>query len=75
MIRDRWRFIITCNKIHLDKVKDGIKYAYAKGRINEQHYKFLIEKISDSTNKRLINDKLPSGLASKPTAQILRHTA
>jgi uncharacterized membrane protein len=34
----------------LDKVKDDIKDAYAKGKITEQHYKLLNEKISDSKN-------------------------
>jgi uncharacterized membrane protein len=36
------------NGIILDKVKDTIKDAYAKGRISEQHYQLLNEKICDS---------------------------
>jgi len=39
------------DKISLYKVIDNISDAYAKGKINEQHYKLLIEKISDSKNK------------------------
>jgi YVTN family beta-propeller protein len=44
------------NGIALDKVKDDIKDAYAKGKISEQHYKLLNEKISDSKNNRQYNN-------------------
>jgi hypothetical protein len=37
----------------LDDVKETIKDAYAKGKLNEQHYKLLNEKISDS---KIINN-------------------
>jgi hypothetical protein len=45
------------NEIILDKAKDDIKDAYAKGKLSEQHYKILIEKVSDSKNNQgSIND-------------------
>ena len=30
-----------------DQIKDEIRDGYAKGKINEQHYKLLTEEISD----------------------------
>lgn len=57
------------NRILLDGVIDNIKDAYAKGKINEQHYKFLIEKISNSSNNQKPINKLSSSPASRPIAQ------
>jgi uncharacterized membrane protein len=45
------------NKILLDTVKENIKDAYAKGKISEQHYKLLNEKISDSKNNQESTNK------------------
>ena len=42
----------NANGILLDGVKENIKDAYAKGKINEQHYKLLNEKISDHKNNQ-----------------------
>jgi YVTN family beta-propeller protein len=36
------------NVVTLDKIKDDIEDAYAKGKLIEQHYKLLIERISNS---------------------------
>jgi YVTN family beta-propeller protein len=44
------------NDIILDKVKDDIKDAYAKGKISEQHYDLLNEKISNSKNNQQSNN-------------------
>jgi YVTN family beta-propeller protein len=49
------------NGISLDKIKDDVKEAYAKGNINEQHYDLLNEKISDS--------KTIDTLSSDPTSK------
>jgi len=38
------------NGILLDKIKDDRRDAYSKGKLSEQHYKLLIEKVSDSKN-------------------------
>ena len=38
----------------LDKIKDEINDSYAKGKISEQHYKLLNEKLSDSKNNQRI---------------------
>jgi hypothetical protein len=48
------------NRILLDNVKENIKHAYAKGRLNEQHYKLLIEKISDSRSNQQYNNDQPA---------------
>ena len=41
---------MDCDGRRLDKIKDDIKDAYAKGKIIEQHYQLLIGRISDSKN-------------------------
>lgn len=38
------------NKVYLDKIKDDITDAYAKGKITEQYYSLLNHKISDYEN-------------------------
>jgi len=51
--------------IIMDKVKDEIKDAYAKGKMSEQHYKLLYEKISDSkNNQESINKMATSSFGS-----------
>ena len=43
------------NGVVLDKVKDEINDSYAKGKISEQHYKLLNEKLSDNKNNQQSN--------------------
>jgi hypothetical protein len=40
----------------LDKIKDEINDSYAKGKINEQHYKLLNERLSDNKNNQQSNN-------------------
>ncbi len=40
----------------LDKIKDEINDSYAKGKISEQHYKLLNEKLSDIKNNQQSNN-------------------
>jgi hypothetical protein len=40
----------------LDKIKDEINDSYAKGKITEQHYKLLNEKLSDNKNNQQSNN-------------------
>jgi hypothetical protein len=40
----------------LDKIKDEINDSYAKGKISEQHYKLLNEKLSDNKNIQQSNN-------------------
>jgi uncharacterized membrane protein len=44
------------NGMSLDKVKDDIIDAYAKGKISEQHYKLLDEKLSGNKNNQQPNN-------------------
>jgi hypothetical protein len=53
----------TPNVILMDELKSDVIDAYAKGKITEQHYKILNEKISNSTNNQR------ASTASRPTAQ------
>ena len=43
----------------LDNIKDDINDSYAKGKISEQHYKLLNEKLSDNKNNRQSNNDQP----------------
>jgi YVTN family beta-propeller protein len=56
----------------LDKVKDEINDSYAKGKISEQHYKLLNEKLSDNKNNQQSNN---DQLASSSQRSMLRSTA
>jgi hypothetical protein len=40
----------------LDKIKDDINDSYAKGKMIEQHYKLLNEKLSDNKNNKQSNN-------------------
>jgi len=40
----------------LDKIKNDITDAYAEGKISEQHYKLLNEKLSDNKNNQQSNN-------------------
>jgi YVTN family beta-propeller protein len=40
------------NRALLDKIKDEFNDSYAKGKISEQHYKLLNEKLSDNKNNQ-----------------------
>jgi hypothetical protein len=43
---------IATTGILFDDVKENIKDVYAKGKISEQHYKLLNEKLSDNKNNQ-----------------------
>jgi hypothetical protein len=40
----------------LDKIKDEINDSYAKGKITQQHYKLLNEKLPDNKNNQQSNN-------------------
>ena len=42
--------------VFLDKVREDINDSYAKGKITEQHYKLLNEKLSDNKNNQQYNN-------------------
>jgi len=46
------KFDIESNGVQLDKIKNDITDAYAKGKISDQHYGLLNEMISDYKNNR-----------------------
>jgi YVTN family beta-propeller protein len=53
------------NGILLDKIKNDIADAYAKGKISDQHYNLLNNKISDHENKQAFDEKLSSSHDNK----------
>lgn len=61
---------ISGNRLFLDGIKNDIKDAYSKGKLNEQHYKLLIEKISDSRNNHGVINKQSSSPESTSTTQV-----
>lgn len=58
------------NGMLLDIVKENIQDAYAKGKLSEQHYKLLNDKISNSKNNQQYNNNqiAPSSQNTIPTA-------
>ena len=46
------KFDSSGNGIEIDKIKNDFTNAYAAGKITEQHYNLLNEKVSDYKNKK-----------------------
>jgi hypothetical protein len=57
------------NRIQLDKIKDDITDAYAEGKITEQHYNLLKEKIVN------FSDTGQPSSTSLPSQKITKYTS
>ena len=59
LLVSKYYCIKNSNRILLDSIKEDIKDAYAKGKISEQHYKLLNEKLSDNKNNQQSDNNQP----------------